>query len=340
MVGNHYRTADAYEVGREKIREYARAVQDEHPAHRSEDAAKALGYDGLLAPLTFFSLVGMLSQRRVLETIATGYDLSQILHTDQVHQYHQPIKAGDRLVCDVYLDSFRQIMGRDMMVTKNVSTNQNNELVQTTYTTLFVGRSGEIDESIAAMVDRIVMHDMSSTALSEQAEAEAAAGLLDDTSAPARPIDPPIVVDRPSAATQRFEDVAVGDELPAKVFRVSRGDLVNYAGVVGDVNPIHWHEEFAKAAGLDNVVAHGMLTMGLGGSYVSSWLGDPGAVKEYTVRFTSPVYVDSSAPAEIEYTGKVKSVDPETCTAVIALNATNNNKRIFGHRANVTVQLA
>ena len=78
---------------------------------------------------------------------------------------------------------------------------------------------------------------------------------------------------------------------PSASCKLTRGDLVNYAGVSGDANPIHWSDEVVKLAGLDNVVAHGMLTMGLGGGFVTSWLGDPGAVKEYNVRFTSPVYV-------------------------------------------------
>lgn len=94
-----------------------------------------------------------------------------------------------------------------------------------------------------------------------------------------------------------------------------------------------------KLVGLENVVAHGMLTMGLGGGFVTSWLGDPGAVKEYNVRFTSPVYVPVDRPAEIEYTGKVKSMDPETRTAVIAIVAKSQGRKIFG-RATATVQLS
>jgi hypothetical protein len=78
MVGFHYRVDDFYEVGREKVREYARAVQDFHPAHHDEDAAKGLGYDGLLAPLTFISLVGIIAQTRMFKEVITGYDPSQI----------------------------------------------------------------------------------------------------------------------------------------------------------------------------------------------------------------------------------------------------------------------
>jgi acyl dehydratase len=82
-----------------------------------------------------------------------------------------------------------------------------------------------------------------------------------------------------------------------------------------------------------------MLTMGLGGGYVSEWLGDPGAVLEYGVRFTRPVFVEANVPAKVEISGKVKSLDPASRTATISLSATSGGTRIFG-RATATVQLA
>ena len=94
-----------------------------------------------------------------------------------------------------------------------------------------------------------------------------------------------------------------------------------------------------KLVDLETCVGHGMLSMGLGGGFVTSWLGDPGAVKEYNVRFTSPVFVSATEPAEVEFTGKIKSVDPETRTAVIAIVAKSGGRKIFG-RATATVQLS
>ncbi len=332
MVGHHYRVDDYYEVGREKVREYARAVQDYHPVHWDEDAAQEYGYDNLLAPVTFISLVGILAQRKLFEEVVTGYDLSQIMQTDQILEFHRPIRVGDQLTCDVHLHSFRQAFGGDIIVTKNIVTAQNDELVLTTYTTL-VGRSGgDIDPNLNAAVRNVLMHG-----IGEDAPGHHPRTSLAVTQAPA-PVVPPAEGVRTKHAV-RFEDVSAGDELPARIVRLTRGDLVNYAGVSGDANPIHWSDEVVKLVGLDNVVAHGMLTMGLGGGFVTSWLGDPGAVKEYNVRFTSPVYVGSDEAAEIEYTGKVKSVDPETRTAVVAIVAKAAGKKIFG-RATATVQLA
>jgi len=92
-------------------------------------------------------------------------------------------------------------------------------------------------------------------------------------------------------ALREFGSVKVGDELPEKIVKLTRQDLVNYAGVSGDLNPIHWDDEIAKQVGLDTAIAHGMLTMGLGGGFITNWVGDPAAVTEYNVRFTSVVPV-------------------------------------------------
>jgi acyl dehydratase len=101
-------------------------------------------------------------------------------------------------------------------------------------------------------------------------------------------------------------DAQVGDELPALRVRVTRKDLVRYAGAALDFNPIHWNERRAREVGLPDVIAHGMLTMALGGRLVTDWTGDPGAVVEYGVRFTRPVVVpDDDEGALIELTGKI-----------------------------------
>jgi len=141
-------------------------------------------------------------------------------------------------------------------------------------------------------------------------------------------------------ALRKFSSVKVGDELPERVITLTRADLVNYAGVSGDLNPIHWDDEIAKQVGLDTAIAHGMLTMGLGGGYVTSWIGDPGAVTEYNVRFTAVVPVpNDGVGAEIVFTGRVKSADPETKAVTIALTALHGGKKIFG-RAVATATLA
>lgn len=108
------------------------------------------------------------------------------------------------------------------------------------------------------------------------------------------------------AAQIRYDDVEVGTELPAASFPVTRATLVQYAGASGDFNPIHWNEKFAKEVGLPDVIAHGMFTMAEAIRVVTDWVGDPGAVVEYGVRFTKPVVVPNDDQGGlIEVTAKV-----------------------------------
>jgi acyl dehydratase len=101
-------------------------------------------------------------------------------------------------------------------------------------------------------------------------------------------------------------DVEVGTELPAQSFQLRRLDLVKYAGASGDFNVIHWNERVATDVGLPDVIAHGMLTMAEAIRVVTDWCGDPGAVVEYSTKFTKPVPVpDDDEGATVEVSGKV-----------------------------------
>ena len=100
--------------------------------------------------------------------------------------------------------------------------------------------------------------------------------------------------------------VDVGTELPERTFRVTRADLVRYAGASGDCNPIHWSQRVATGVGLPDVIAHGMFTMALAGRAVTDWTGDPAALVEYQVRFGRPVVVpDDDAGTEVTVRGVV-----------------------------------
>jgi acyl dehydratase len=103
--------------------------------------------------------------------------------------------------------------------------------------------------------------------------------------------------------------VAAGDELPPLSLRITRADLVRYAGASGDFNPIHWSDRVATGVGLPGVIAHGMLTMALAGRLVTRWVGDPGAICSYGVRFTRPVVVpDDDEGALVELSGTVSEL--------------------------------
>jgi acyl dehydratase len=101
---------------------------------------------------------------------------------------------------------------------------------------------------------------------------------------------------------------AVGDEIPAQEFPITRADLVRYAGASGDFNPIHWNSRVAAEVGLPDVIAHGMFTMASAVRVVTAWTGDPGAVVEYGVRFTRPVVVPDPGRAVLTVSGSVRAV--------------------------------
>ena len=144
-------------------------------------------------------------------------------------------------------------------------------------------------------------------------------------------------------------DAVEGAELPPLSVRISRTDLVRYAGASGDFNPIHWNDRVAESVGLPGVIAHGMLTMALGGRLVTNWLSDPGAVLSYQVRFTRPVPVpdvvagvdDPEQGALVELSAKLASIsagDDGVRTGKVDITATFDGKTVLG-RAIATVRL-
>ncbi|MEU9264345.1 MaoC family dehydratase [Streptomyces sp. NPDC048251] len=127
-----------------------------------------------------------------------------------------------------------------------------------------------------------------------------------------------------------YDEVEVGTELPARSFPVNRATLVQYAGASGDFNPIHWNEKFAKEVGLPDVIAHGMFTMAEAVRVVTDWIGDPGAVVDYGVRFTKPVVVpNDDQGAVIEVTGKVGAKLDDN-TVRVDLTVTSGGLKVLG----------
>jgi len=125
-------------------------------------------------------------------------------------------------------------------------------------------------------------------------------------------------------------DLTAGTELPPMSVRVTRADLVRYAGASLDFNPIHWNEQVAGDVGLPGVIAHGMLTMAIAGRLVTDWLGDPGALLEYGARFVRPVIVpNDDAGALVELTGKIREIR-EDGTARVDVIAKFDGKAVLG----------
>lgn len=131
------------------------------------------------------------------------------------------------------------------------------------------------------------------------------------------------------SAAVRYADVEVGTELPEQVFPVTRADLVRYAGASGDFNVIHWNERVAIDVGLPGVIAHGMLTAGLAARAVTAWAGDPGALVEYSVRFSRPVVVpDDGVGAEVVVRGRVAALQEDQRVRV-DLTVTSGGEKVL-----------
>jgi acyl dehydratase len=113
----------------------------------------------------------------------------------------------------------------------------------------------------------------------------------------------------------RFDDVAVGDELPASHRVVTREDVAAYAEVSGDRNPLHLDDAAARRSGFPGIIAHGMFTMGHLASCLVAWTGDAAAVIRLRAAFRSPVAMGESIVAG----GRVRALDPEARTATVEL---------------------
>lgn len=123
-------------------------------------------------------------------------------------------------------------------------------------------------------------------------------------------------------------EVTQGLQLPGFEASFSRSTLVRYAGASGDFNPIHYSRTAANALGLPDVIAHGMLTMGAALRVVTDWIGDPGRVRSYYVRFTKPVVVSESDPATITFSGTVTKVVDGVAT--VSIEATCAAEKVLG----------
>lgn len=324
LVGVTFRLRDHYEVGREKVREFARATRNDHPVHLDESAAAAHGYPGLLAPPTFVALLGGAAQAALAVRLG-DCDLTSAVQTGQVLDYHRPVVVGDRLTSNISVHSVRAAFGGLLLDVSNKVTDRHGEPLITAHTS-FIARPGA-GPDLSALETTVLRH-----------------GVL---------TDPPPLADRmPPARTnpaapehhrprgRKRTEVRPGDPLPPREYHLTLGDLVHYAGLSGDPNPIHWHEPATALVGLGpGVIAHGMLVMSLGAGYLSGWLGDPAAIRQYSVRLSSPVEIQPGTAASVEFNGRVVAAHHDTGTATLSLTATQNGRRIFG-RATALVRLA
>ena len=146
IIGTHYRYPDYFHVDREKIREFARAVKDDHPAHYSEEAAEGIGYDALVASLTFLAVAGRKVQLEIFDQFAIPINMERVLHRDQKISFRRPIIAGDKLFFDSYLDSVIEAHGTVVAEIRGEVSDENGDPVLTSIVTV-IGEAAHEDEA-------------------------------------------------------------------------------------------------------------------------------------------------------------------------------------------------
>lgn len=143
-VGKVYPAGAAYEVGREKIREFAIAVGDMNQAYHDEDAAKALGHRDIIAPPTFPFVVSMRASAVAMFDPGLGLDYSRVVHGEQRFAYTRPVTAGDRLVVTTTIENIRVAAGNDILTTRaDISTVEGEPVVTTWSVTVARGTAEE-----------------------------------------------------------------------------------------------------------------------------------------------------------------------------------------------------
>ncbi|AHH19585.1 MaoC-like dehydratase [Nocardia nova SH22a] len=303
LAGSCYRTPDRYSVTAQRIRAYAAAVHNRHPAHFDRDAAADLGFEGLVAPPTFATLPWLRAAREVLGALY-GPRPPRILHAEQLIRIGRPLVAGDVVTTDIHIDSVEHFPDYCALVVTTVLRDLGGTAVQTGTATL-------LTDSPAARTPRPAVEYLR---CHRRPAAVVRTGATD-------PIAPARV---PGPATT---PLTAGTELPRRTVSVHRGELLRYAALTGASGRAR--QRPAACLGM----APGMLRLALTAGVVTSWLGDPARVRVLRAEFSHHC-ADPAATTEIvEFRGRVRDTGPEHRTLTVDLDARCRGRRLFAHAA-------
>ncbi len=142
LVGRAFPPTAPYLVGREKVREFARAVFADAPQHSDPAAARALGYADVVAPPTFAMVVQDLTLQQLLGDPDSGIELSRLVHAEQRFRYSRPIVAGDELTATLSVTGIRTLGGNAMITSEAEIVDADGAHVVTTTSVLLAGEAG------------------------------------------------------------------------------------------------------------------------------------------------------------------------------------------------------
>jgi acyl dehydratase len=138
FVGRSYPATPPYRVSREKIREFADAINDPNPAYRDVAAAQALGYRDVVAPPTFPIVLTLPAGGQFIRDPEAGVDYSRVVHGEQRFVHSRPVVAGDELQVTLTIDDIRVAAGNELITNRSEVRTVDGELVSTAYATIVV----------------------------------------------------------------------------------------------------------------------------------------------------------------------------------------------------------
>ncbi len=138
FIGRSYPPTPTYRVSREKIREFANAINDQNPAYHDVEAARALGHADVVAPPTFAIVLSLPAGAQFIADPEAGVDYSRVVHGEQRFVHTRPIVAGDELQVTLTVENIRVAAGNELITNKSEVKTVDGELVTTAYGVIVV----------------------------------------------------------------------------------------------------------------------------------------------------------------------------------------------------------
>jgi hypothetical protein len=154
LIGSHYRAPDYFEVGREKIREFADSIKDDHPMYHEDSVGVDAGEAAMAAPLTFLAIAGRRVQLEIFTKFSIPINIARVIHRDQKFRFHRPIVAHDKLYFDTYLDSVIESHGTVLAAIRSEVTDAAGKPVVTSVVTMLgeaATQDAGAEETVAAI---------------------------------------------------------------------------------------------------------------------------------------------------------------------------------------------